>query len=84
MPIRDLREKYGKGKGHEVVNRAIRAELVGGDDCLDALPLVNRLVRRLRERGFAGTDESQRALDALRECSEVMANVIADRYDLRG
>lgn len=84
MPIRDLREKYGKGKGREVVNRAIRAELVGGDDCLDALQLMHRLTTRLKDRQIAGAADAQLALDAVRRISEIMAAEIAKRYDLRG
>lgn len=52
MPIRDLRDKYGRNlKSRQVINAAIRGEIVGGDDCLDALALADRLVLRLKERG---------------------------------
>ena len=83
MPIRELREKYGKSKVRQVFNAAIRAELVGGDDLLDAMPLVDRLTIRLKERDLAGQTEAQAALDALRDLREVMAAVIAKRWGLR-
>jgi hypothetical protein len=39
MTLRDLRAVYGKtsGSAREAINRAIRAELAGGNEALDAL-----------------------------------------------
>lgn len=85
MSIRDLRAVYGASlKGRAAVNAAIRAELVGGDDLLDAMERVDRLAARLRERGLAGAAEAQAALDQLRACREVLSEVIAARYGLSG
>lgn len=81
MSVRDLKAKYGNNlKDHEAVNRAIRAELIGGDDLLDAMDLVDRLARRLRERELAGAQLAQEALDTLRDLRVVMGDVIAQRY----
>lgn len=83
MPIRDLRAKYGASlKGRAAVNAAIRAELVGGEDCLDALELLHRLTTRLRERNLPGADDAQNALNAARACANVMSDEIAERYGL--
>lgn len=76
---RELIDRYG-GNRRDAVNRAIRAELVGGDDCLDALNLVDRLARRLTDRGLAGGDEAQEALDSLRSVRAIMERIIHDRY----
>lgn len=85
MSIFEIRQKYGKNlKARQAVNAAIRGEIVGGDDLLDALPLVDRLTQRLRDRELAGVDEAQAALDHLRTLREIMAGIIAERYDLRG
>lgn len=83
MGIRELRDKYGKNlKRRQAVNAAIRGEMVGGDDLLDAMPLVDRLTARLRERDLAGIDEAQAALDHLRTLRDLMASIIAQRYAL--
>jgi hypothetical protein len=37
-----IREKYG-GKRREAINKAIRAECVGGSEALDALAVTNRM-----------------------------------------
>lgn len=84
MPIKDLYDKYGKNKNpRQVVNAAIREELVGGNDLLDVMVVVDLLARQLRERGLAGKYEAQNALDSLRALREVMGGIIADRYGLK-
>jgi len=82
MTLKPLAAKYGgpNAKGRELFNRAIRAELVGGDDLLDAMDLVDRLARRLRERDLAGKSEAQQAMDALIRCRQIFADVIGSRY----
>lgn len=79
MGIRELRKLYGKTNSRDAVNAAIRAELVGGDDLLDALPLVHRLAKRTRERGLAGEDLAQRALTSLTEMRDVMADIVLQK-----
>ena len=84
MTLRDLKNKYGGKnlKDREAFNRAIRAELVGGDDLLDAMELVDRIARRLGERNLAGSQVAQDALDSLRDLRQVMSDVIAKRYGM--
>lgn len=85
MSLLDLKTRYElpkNTKSRQAINYALRAELVGGDDLLDALPLVDRLVVRLRERGLAGVDEAQAALDGLRRTRDVMESIIRDRYEM--
>ena len=66
-------------KGRKVLNTAIRRHMVGGDDLLDSMELVNRLVTRLRERGLAGQDEAQRALDELNALRDLMVEIVQRR-----
>jgi hypothetical protein len=49
VPLRELRARYGKtsGSAREAVNRAIRAELPGGAETLDAIELFYKIVQRL-------------------------------------
>lgn len=83
MGIREIRDRYGRNlKGRQAVNAAIRAELVGGDDCLDAMASLHRLATRLRQRGLDRADEAQAALDACRRVADAMSDEIARRYDL--
>ena len=53
MSLRDLAEKYGRGNSRALVNRAVRAELVGGDHALDAQGLLDQLAYKFRERDWA-------------------------------
>lgn len=80
MSLRKLRDKYGDGKPRQVINRAIRAEMVGGDNLLDAMELVARLADRLKDRDLAGTDEAFEALAALARLRELMADLLMERY----
>lgn len=65
--------------GRQVENAAIRDWCVGGDDLLDAMEKVNRLATRLRERGLAGQDEAQEALESLRVLRDIMLSVVRSR-----
>lgn len=76
----NIREKYG-GKLHQAINRAIRAEMVGGDDLLDALERVDRLTRRLKDFGHPGVTEATAALEQLRALKELMSALVRARYD---
>lgn len=81
MSLRDIKEKYGKNDQRQATNAAIRAELVGGDDLLDALPLVHRLAVRLKERELAGQEEAWEALDALTRLRDLQVDIIMQRYN---
>ncbi len=43
MAVKELREIYGNTKAWQALNRAIRAEIPGGGDVLDALTLAGAL-----------------------------------------
>ena len=82
MPIRELRAKYGRNlKGREAVNHAIRAELVAGDECLEALNLANQAARKLRN--LPGTETAEMALTALQQLRDILSEEIAHRYGLK-
>ena len=79
MSTKEIREALGIRSGassRQVFNAAIRRWLVGGDDLLDSIELVNRLVSRLRDRGLAGAEESQEALDRLLEVRKLFENSV--------
>lgn len=78
--LEKLKKKYG-GNSKQAVNAGIRAEIVGGDDLLDALELVNRLAKRLRQRNLAGQYEAQVALNALRRLRDLQAELLLRRYE---
>jgi len=78
MGLRELKQLLNlpaNTNSRQAYNRAIREWCVGGDDLLDALEQVNRLATRLRERDLAGQDESQEALDRLRELRDLMEEI---------
>ena len=80
VSARELREKYG-GRTNEATNRAIRAEIDGGNDCLEALHRLHRLVKRYRV-GSAHHTLVQQALDNIREIAESMTVEIRRRYSV--
>ncbi len=80
-PGHPLRAKYG-GNPRDAINRAIRAELVGGDAVLDALGLVHHAHRKLLDRDLPGIAQAAIAADALQELRDLMVEEIARRYDL--
>lgn len=45
-PMDRLKAIYGNTKPHKVINRAIRAELAGGNEALDALTLLRKMAKR--------------------------------------
>jgi hypothetical protein len=65
--------------GRQVENAAIRAWCVGGDDLLDSMEKVNRLASRLCERGIAGQDEANEALNQLRILRDVMLTFVRNK-----
>src|SRR5262245_54695564 len=77
MSTRDLAAKYGKAKNStQLVNAAIRAEMTGGAEALDALDSL----RRIDER--RGTPETADALTAVRRMVDAMADGIRRRYGM--
>lgn len=84
MGIKQLREKYGKNlKGRKALNAAVRAELIGGDDVLDALNIVNAAARAMKDRDFDGWQELEQAAQLLIEVADKMRAEIGRRYDLK-
>ena len=72
MGIRELKERYGASlRTSQAFNRAIRAEIVGGKDLMDALGYANNR----QDLGELG--------ECLRRVRAEMANEIARRYDLQ-
>ncbi|MEO1063784.1 MAG: hypothetical protein AAFZ07_20390 [Actinomycetota bacterium] len=86
MAWSDLWDQYGKGKGAQVVNRAIRNEVIGGNEALDALDLVARLRRKLAKRTHLdlGLDEARVAEEQLRSIRDTMAEEVLRRYGIGG
>lgn len=65
----------------EAVRRAIRAELVGGEDLLEAMQLVHRLRTRLQGKQLDGIHEAKAAETALAELRNIFAGEILRRYE---
>jgi hypothetical protein len=77
MSTRDLAAKYGKSKNStQLVNAAIRAELPGGNEALDALDTLRRADEHRSNRDTAD------ALAAVRQIVEAMAAEIRRRYNM--
>lgn len=68
----NLRQQYGKKKSDQAVNAAIRAEIPGGSDCLDALDLLHTAVK-------AGNDWASPVLMLLRKAKSDMVDCIMRR-----
>ena len=84
MSTRDLRARYGgTGNSRALVNKAIRAELVGGDHCLDALNALDQLRQQWLARGWTeGLDEINAALGHVHRLYARLRAEIRDRYGL--
>lgn len=82
MSIRDLKEKYGGSKGRQVVNRAIRAEIIGGNEALDAVECLRRLHRLGVDRRYPWAADATAALNSVMAIVDEMSEEIARRYDL--
>jgi hypothetical protein len=71
-----VKAKMGLGKNtkpRQVINAIIRSKLVGGDDCLEAMELCDRLAKRL-DRYPHQSQAANDTLDALRKLREIMAD----------
>lgn len=83
MSSRHLSEKYGNSNTRTRINRAIRAELVGGGDCLDALHSLDSLKQKWKDRGWTeGLPEINRALQQLHKLHAYMRAEIRARYGM--
>lgn len=85
MPTKnDFIETYRGGKRKEEYNRAIRAEMAGGDNTLDLLRKVNFFRNKMRLRG--STTETRKLLAEietdLNEIRDDMVDEIQRRYNL--
>ncbi|HEY2411581.1 MAG TPA: hypothetical protein VGI40_05040 [Pirellulaceae bacterium] len=77
MSTKDLAAKYGKSKNStQLVNAAIRAEIPGGGEAIDALDRI----RASDER--RGTSDTADALAAIRSVVNAMADEIRSRYGM--
>lgn len=83
MSTRDLSAKYGRGNSRALVNRAIRAELVGGDLVLDSLNALDQLRQKWLDRGWVGgAAEIDTALAAVHTLYARMRGEIRRRYGM--
>lgn len=78
MSFRDLRAKYGDLKAKRAVNAAIRGEIPGGNETLDALA-------QLRSNSvLLSSDAGQLAERLILDIIDAQAQEIARRYNLGG
>lgn len=87
MGTRELRETYGKksGSAREAINRAIRAELPGGNEALDALTLFHEMKHRLDATGEnrQAADICQVAMERVAGIAAAMEREIRKRYGMK-
>lgn len=76
MSARDLSAKYGNKNRNNLINAAIRAELAGGGQALEALNDLRMIDDRERSR------TSAKALEHARAIVDAMADEIRRRYGL--
>jgi len=79
MATKELGEKYGRNKkSAQLINAAIRAELPGGNELLDALERAHKIAGRdERSAGMIGP-----VLSGLRAAKVAMEAEIRRRYDM--
>lgn len=85
MPTRELCAKYGQNGGQRAaVNKAIRAELAGGNEVLDSLELFHKIVLRVgeHERDCKTPTIAQVAHDRLSAIADAMEAEIRRRYGM--
>ena len=75
MPVKELRETYGNAKTWQAMNRAVRAEVPGGDEPLDAIGLA----APLRDR----SSQHAQLFEKLQEARKAMNAFIAQKYRLK-
>jgi hypothetical protein len=79
MTTKDLQEKYGKRNSAALINAAIRAELPGGSELLDALEIAHKAAGRKDDPATATVG---RVLVALRAAKRAMEAEIRRRYGM--
>lgn len=84
MAFRNLREKYGNKKARQVVNAAIRAELPGGTEAIEALSRLQSRHAAARGNGDPAAGELKLALELVQHVTDRMAAEIGRRYRLGG
>jgi hypothetical protein len=82
MAMKELGAKYGKGSGRGLVNRAIRAELLGGDEALDALTAIHHAAQHAATDMVKCVASLSAAHTLMSELVRKMSNEIARRYEL--
>ncbi|MGB3222495.1 MAG: helix-turn-helix transcriptional regulator [Desulforhopalus sp.] len=82
LPIKKLKEKYGKGKKtRQLYNAAIRAECPGGSELLDLIELVSKM----RHQRAVSIDEYSKLLiveDRLQVIRDRMYHDVKDRWGI--
>ena len=85
-PMKDLREKhYGSRNAcsRQVINAEIRAEIPGGEEALEGLELLHKIVRRHGERGADGkATVAKVAYDVLKSVVQAMTIAVRRKYGI--
>ena len=75
MAVKELRETYGNAKTWQAMNRAVRKEVPGGKELLDAIGLA----AGLRDR----SPQCAKLFEKLQQAREAMNAHIAKKYKLK-
>ena len=83
MTPQDLKHKYGGANNRTLIKRAIRSEIAGGNQCLDALNDLDYLAQQWRGGAWPAAEiEIKAALTHLYHLSDLMRAEIRRRYQL--
>ncbi len=84
MGVRELREKYGANKKARIaINTAIRAELAGGTEAIEALSRIQARHAAARGNEDPAATELRFALELVQAITDAMSAEIARRYGLK-
>ena len=87
MSILELSQKYGRQKGRQVVNAAIRAELPCGNEILDGLKKYGDifLAAQNEQNGYTETEKrlAGQIFYDLQRFRDILGDAIARRYGLK-
>lgn len=81
MAHKDICQKYGGRKLHATINRAIRAEIIGGNACLDALGNLDILIKKILKYGRPGLQKARQAANLVTDIRNEMEDEIRRKYD---